>query len=93
MNVVVQLPMKPRNSEVAREAPLGECVSHAVRRYLSDLGPCEAKDLYQLFLDEIEQPLLREVMTWTEGNQSRAAQSLGLSRATLRKKLQRHGLL
>lgn len=93
MNAVVPLPMKPRPVEVAREAPLGECVSHAVRRYLSDLGPCEADDLYQTFLDEIERPLLREVMAWTDGNQSRAAQRLGLSRATLRKKLQRHGLL
>ena len=93
MNVVVQLPMKPRNAEVVPEAPLGECVSHSVRRYLSDLGPSEATNLYQLFLSEIELPLLREVMSWADGNQSRAAQSLGLSRATLRKKLQRHGLL
>ena len=41
----------------------------------------------------VEQPLLQEVMARTRGNQSRAAQWLGLNRNTLRKKLQQHGLL
>lgn len=93
MSAVVQLPVKPRDGHATREATLAECVGHSVHRYLNDLGTCEANDLYDLFLREMEQPLLREVMAWVDGNQSRAAQMLGLSRATLRKKLQTHGLL
>lgn len=93
MNAVIQLPVKPRDAAAVREATLGETVSHSVRRYLDDLGACEADDLYALFLRELELPLLREVMAWADGNQSRAAQTLGLSRATLRKKLHSHGLL
>lgn len=93
MNAVVHLPLKSRESASAREATLGECVGQAVRRYLDDLGPAQADDLYALFLCELEQPLLREVMAWADDNQSRAAQTLGISRATLRKKLQLHGLL
>lgn len=93
MSAVVHLPVKPRESGVAREATLSECVGHSVRRYLNDLGSCQANDLYDLFLQEMERPLLNEVMAWVDGNQSRAAQMLGLSRATLRKKLQTHGLL
>ena len=42
---------------------------------------------------EVEGPLLREVMAFHEGNQSRAAAALGINRATLRKKLAQHGLL
>lgn len=37
-------------------------------------------------------PLLREVLDWCGGNQSRAAATLGINRATLRKKLQLYGL-
>lgn len=93
MNAVVHLPVKPRDNQSSREATLAECVGLSVRRYLTDLGNSEANDIYDLFLREMELPLLREVMAWADGNQSRAAQTLGLSRATLRKKLQTHGLL
>jgi len=93
VSAVVHLPLKSRESETGRSAPLGECVGQAVRRYLQDLGSSQADDLYHLFLTEMEQPLLREVMAWADQNQSRAAQTLGISRATLRKKLQLHGLL
>lgn len=59
-----------------------------VRRYLADLDgtPCR-EGLYARLLREIEAPLLREVLVWTRGNQSRAAAVLGIHRATLRKKL------
>lgn len=71
---------------------LADSVGDAVRRYLEDMGPVPPDDVYETFLAELEQPLLREVMAWAGGNQSRAAQTLGMSRATLRKKLQRYGL-
>lgn len=93
MNAVVHLPVKSRDVEKAREVTLAECMGQSVRRYLDDLGASEADDLYALFLREMELPLLREVMSWADGNQSRAAQTLGMSRATLRKKLNAHGLL
>ena len=41
----------------------------------------------------VEKPLLDVVMARAEGNQSRAAQWLGLNRNTLRKKLVEHKLL
>lgn len=93
MNAVVHLPLKPRDIPNSREATLAECVGQSVKRYLNDLGASGADDLYDLFLREMELPLLREVMAWSDGNQSRAAQTLGMSRATLRKKLNTHGLL
>ena len=45
-----------------------------------------------MVLAEVEQPLFETVMRHTEGNQTRAAAILGISRSTLRKKLSIYGL-
>ena len=60
-------------------------------RYTDDFSPSHA--LHALVLREVEVPLLREVLAFHDGNQSRAASALGINRATLRKKLALHGLL
>lgn len=71
---------------------LRECVSRAVRRYLSDVESEPSEGLYDLVLHEVESPLLAEVLAWYGGNQSKAAAALGINRATLRKKLHQYGL-
>jgi Fis family transcriptional regulator len=40
----------------------------------------------------VEEPLFRAVLDYVAGNQSRAAEVLGLNRGTLRKKLREYGL-
>lgn len=76
------------------QSALSECVSRTVRRYLADIGDTEcAEGLHALVLREVEVPMLREVLAFHDGNQSRAAVALGINRATLRKKLASHGLL
>ncbi len=76
------------------QSALSECVTRTVRRYLADIGDTEcAEGLHALVLREVEVPLLREVLAFHDGNQSRAASALGINRATLRKKLAAHGLL
>jgi Fis family transcriptional regulator len=49
-------------------------------------------DHYQLVMGEVEKPLFRAVMTYTKGNQSEAAEILGINRGTLRKKLKAYKL-
>lgn len=77
----------------ALQPALRDSVSRSVRRYLADVDGQPSEGLYELFLCEIELPLFREVLAYYGGNQSRAAAALGLNRATLRKKLQHHGLM
>ncbi len=71
---------------------LNECVARTLRSYLHHAGSETASDLYRLVLSEVEAPMLREVLRHTGGNHSRAAELLGISRATLRKKLGQHRL-
>ncbi len=72
--------------------PLRDLTEEAVRGYFAKLNGHKAVDLYDLVLREVEEPLLRSVMEYTEGNQSRAAEVLGINRGTLRKKLRIYGL-
>ncbi|MDB9805930.1 Fis family transcriptional regulator, partial [Porticoccaceae bacterium] len=48
---------------------------------------------YGIVMAEVEPPLLKAVMAYTRQNQSRAAETLGLNRGTLRKKLKQYDLL
>lgn len=82
------------SNSASSNSALSECVSRTVRRYLADIGDTECTEgLHALVLREVEVPLLREVLAFHDGNQSRAASALGINRATLRKKLAAHGLL
>jgi len=72
--------------------PLGECVRDALESYFKQLDGHTAADLYQMVIAEVERPLFASVMQHTQGNQTRAAQVLGISRSTLRKKLARYQL-
>jgi Fis family transcriptional regulator len=65
-----------------------ECLSS----YFENLNGHKPGDLYQLVLGEVEKPLFRAVLTYTNGNQSEAAEILGINRGTLRKKLKDYKL-
>lgn len=73
--------------------PLRSVTEEAINNYFSSLNGHKPAELYDLVLSEVEEPLLRAVMTYTGGNQSRAAEVLGINRGTLRKKLRIYGLL
>ncbi len=82
-------------------------LEHAVERGLlmardgqirpADLGLQPAKgesgaNLEEMTLDEAERFLIRRALTRHDGNVSRAAQALGLSRSAFYRRLERHGL-
>jgi len=72
---------------------LSETVQNAVDEYLSLVGDQAVTNLYDLFLAEVEAPLLECVLGFTGHNQSQTAQILGMNRGTLRKKLLRYRLI
>lgn len=84
---VFQVAKKHASSE-----PLRECVRDALNSYFQHLGDHDSRGLYQMVMSEVEEPLLQTVMQHTSGNQTRAANLLGISRSTLRKKLKQYGL-
>ena len=76
----------------SQQSTLRESVEQAMKNYFSQLDNETPSDLYQLVLAEVEAPLMEAVMVYTKGNQTKAAQVLGLNRGTLRKKLKMYGL-
>ena len=77
----------------ALDPSLSETVHRSLQEYLDTLGDHEASNVYRLVLDEVEPAMLDVMMRYTHGNQSKAAQCMGINRATLRTKLKRHNLL
>jgi Fis family transcriptional regulator, factor for inversion stimulation protein len=67
--------------------PLNKSVREALEDYFSRLDGHKITNLYNLVLEEIESPLFKAVMKYSKNNQSAAADMLGISRGTLRKKL------
>ncbi|MDH4259070.1 MAG: DNA-binding transcriptional regulator Fis [Gammaproteobacteria bacterium] len=76
----------------SREIPLRSHTEQALSSYFDTLNGHRPGRLYDLVIREVELPLFQAVMTYAEGNQSRAATILGINRGTLRKKLREYGL-
>ncbi|MGD0961787.1 MAG: helix-turn-helix domain-containing protein [Methylomonas sp.] len=74
------------------EHTLSDHVRTCVEEYFSHLNGHDSSGLYQLVLTEVEKPLLETALKHSDFNQSKAAKVLGLSRSTLRKKLEHHGI-
>ncbi len=76
----------------AAGGPIRDAVTEALDGYFRQLNGYDCSGLYRLVLTEVEVPMLQAVMDYCVGNQTRAAQLLGINRATLRKKLRHYGL-
>ena len=82
--------IKESAPEADHPIPLRQNVQAAIRRYLEDMGQSQPAGLYRTLLAEVEPPLIEEVLRYTRGNQSRTAKILGMTRNTLRTKLNRY---
>ncbi len=85
-DTIEQIDMENQN------VPLSGTIKSMLEDYFNDLDGHPPADLYQMVLQEIEQPLLESVLHYTRGNQSKAAIVLGLNRGTLRKKLKQYDI-
>ncbi len=93
-------PLQPRThartaarAEAAeRENELSSTVRKMMKQYFKDLDGEKTCGIYNMVVNCVEKPLLEVVMYHAQGNQTRAAELLGINRNTLRKKLQEHGI-
>jgi Fis family transcriptional regulator len=75
-----------------RKKTLRTLTGEALDGYFRKLNGHKPGDLYQLVIGEVEKPLFEAVLQFTNGNQSEAAEILGINRGTLRKKLRSYNL-
>lgn len=75
-----------------KDEPLRECVRNALKRYFEQLDGHQVNGVYEMVLSEVEPPVLQTALEYCGGNQTRAAQMLGMSRSTLRKKLAQYDI-
>jgi Fis family transcriptional regulator, factor for inversion stimulation protein len=70
-----------------------DVVQKSLENYFRNLGDQAPTDIYDMVIHAVEVPVLKTAMARAKGNQSYAADILGINRNTLRKKLQQHNLL
>ena len=90
--VTTSVPEQEQVADLGQQT-IRDCVERSMRNYFNHLDGHDVSDIYQMVLAEVEIPLLEVVLEYTRNNQSRAAETLGLNRGTLRKKLKQYDML
>jgi len=77
---------------MTNETEMARMVRRAIEGYFRDLDGEKPARVYDMVINCVEKPLLESVLHRVRGNQSHAAQMLGINRNTLRKKMRVHGI-
>jgi len=72
---------------------LNHSTETALKKYFKTLNGHKPINLYKFVIKEVERPLMKEIMKYTENNQSEAAKILGINRTTLRNKLKQYKII
>ena len=67
-------------------------LQRTVKQYVVAMNDHGGGQLYDLILSGVEKPQVEVVLKETDGNQTQAANVLGISRNTLRKKIKEYNL-
>ena len=73
---------------MSRTNELADCVRRSLERYFKDMDGEKPTSIYEMVLKNIEKPMIETVLGRAKGNQTLAAEMLGINRNTLRKKMQ-----
>ena len=66
---------------------ISACITGALETYFRDLDGEKPASIYEMVLKSVERPMLEVVLGQAGGNQTLAAEMLGINRNTLRKKI------
>lgn len=72
---------------------IGDAVEKSLSEYFFHLDGEPADDIYRMVMDNVERTLFKNVLQRAEGNQTQAADMLGINRTTLRNKLKAYRLV
>ncbi|MBE2259624.1 MAG: Fis family transcriptional regulator [Candidatus Accumulibacter sp.] len=72
---------------------IASCVRSALKNYFEHLDGEKPVPVYEMVIRSVERPMLEVVLEQAGGNQTFAAEILGINRNTLRKKLLDHQLI
>ena len=67
---------------------LADSVKRSLERYFKDMDGEKPTSIYQMVLKNVEKPMIEMVLAQAKGNQTLAAEMLGINRNTLRSKMQ-----
>jgi len=67
---------------------LETCVRKRLDSYFADLGDAAPRDVLDMVVRCVENIVVQVALEKTQGNQTKAADMLGVTRGTLRKKMQ-----
>lgn len=76
-----------KRDDMIKEFSLEEIIDWKLNELIGILQSGEMTNLYDFVISQVERPLIKKVLTITDGNQIKAAKILGLNRNTLRKKI------
>jgi Fis family transcriptional regulator len=76
-----------------RTNDISACIAGALETYFTDLDGEMPTPIYDMVLRSVERPMLEIVLRQANGNQTLAAEMLGINRNTLRKKLVEYKLV
>ena len=71
---------------------ISACIRNALETYFSNLDGEMPTGIYSMVLKSVERPMLEVILQQAKGNQTLAAEMLGINRNTLRKKITEHQL-
>lgn len=80
-------------NEETKNTGLDNAVRASLSQFLDDLDEENPGNIYDLVIQQVEAPLLELILKHVDGNQSKAADYLGINRGTLRKKLKAYQLI
>lgn len=74
------------------ENEIARCVRRTLDGYFRDLDGEKPAGMYEMVMSCVEKPLIEVVLHRVGGNQTQAAELLGVNRNTLRKKIRIYGI-
>ena len=92
-NVIPMTSDTGNNLSSSANGGLSCTVRESLLQFFDELDDNHPNNLYDMVLKQIELPLLEIVLERVAGNQSKAAECLGINRGTLRKKLKLYDLI